>query len=260
MTTIAGAQVEIAKPKNPKALTFILTGANLNVENYVSIKDCLLKLDHVVVSFYINVLRPPLKNHRKKAQQVKDIFLVLNNDYKFQNYNIIGHSVGGKIALMVAALHNIDNKLDRILALDPVDQTPVEFTKSSGNLSLNHIGDVKITMTCTGNCAFLSNDHNADAILKKQRSTEGIKVVSHKGASHMAYCDEVEGGMFSWKKAMDEGNGFKNKAVKTETLEMIAEKFNQDLMTSAFIKVQNANFKVADKVTKSLEGIGKNFL
>ena len=263
MKTVAGAEVDIARPQNPNALTFILTGANLDIENYRSIKECLLKLGHVVVSFYINVLMPPIKNHRKKANQVKEIFLVLNNEFKFDYYNIIGHSVGGKIALMVASLHNTDNKLGRVLALDPVDQSPVEFTKKSGNLSLNNIGDVKITMTCTGNCSFLSDDHNANAILKKQRSTDQVKVVNHKGASHMAYCDEVEVGVFSWKKCLDEGNGFKNKAVKEETLNTISEKFNSCLLTSAFTKVQNANFKVADKVggtvTKSLGDIGSFF-
>jgi len=256
---ISGVSVALTYPKKPKGITFILSGANLGIDNYDSIKDTLVERGHLVVGFYINVLLPPWKNHRNKANKVKEIFRQLQNEFGIKNYSVIGHSIGGKIALLVAALHNSDNSLYYVLALDPVDQTPAEFTNGSSNLSLTDLGDVVIYVTYTDNASVLmSEEHDGKSIQKCNRN---IKLISHKGAGHLVYCDGQVGSL-SWANACPEGNGFKNRAVKEEILEFIKQKFATDIFSQTAAVVQDVNWKVTgkvtDKVVSGISDIGKD--
>jgi hypothetical protein len=246
---IAGVPVVLTYPKTPKAITFILTAANLAIDNYDSIKNTLVEMGHLVVGFYINVLVPPWKNHRNKAQKTKDIFEELKSEFGIKNYSIIGHSIGGKIALLVTALHNGDETLCNVLALDPVDSLPAEFTSSKNNLSISR-NYPYVYVTCTENAQPLVDDnHNGKCIQQKNRK---VKLISHKGAGHLAYCDGDVGSL-SWANSLPKGNGLKDKAVLEETLEFIRQNFYSDiiLQTGAVIKNSASTFAAPLKNAKA---------
>jgi pimeloyl-ACP methyl ester carboxylesterase len=68
------------------------------------------------------------KSHDKMAEDVVAIIkeVCTLNGYASlaeSKYNIVGHSLGGKVALMVAARYD-KNKVDVVIALDPVDANP----------------------------------------------------------------------------------------------------------------------------------------
>lgn len=212
----------------PKGVTFLLPGATVQISEYNGLRDAiLLEHHHIVVSLYLNVLWPLRGNHRKHAQNVKRVFDELRSMYAFlpNSYSIVGHSVGGKIALLVASI--IDPaRVSAVLALDPVDINPVEFTNAKGhNLPLNdsilhsdfevHAGvahvvnhkdeprvskenrkRIPILLTCTDGGIDIPANHNAKAIGKVHPATT---CYYHKHADHMAYCDN--GGGLEYGKA-----------------------------------------------------------
>uniref|UniRef100_A0A7S4K6Z7 Chlorophyllase n=1 Tax=Odontella aurita TaxID=265563 RepID=A0A7S4K6Z7_9STRA len=214
---VAGCHVVITKPpKSPSGITFLLTASNMPLEKYDSIRDALLSIGNVVVGFYINSLRPLRRNHRVKAEHVREMFLILKNEFRMSEYSIVGHSVGGKIALMVAALHDADQVLNSVIALDPIDQSPVEFTNKElgNNISLKGSkANITVTVTESGP---VSMEHNGRAIHK---FNQNVELILHRHAGHMAYCDE--GGKLSWKAAMGTGNPEKSAKAKREAIELV---------------------------------------
>lgn len=220
---VAGCHVVITKPpKTPVGLTFLLPAANIPLSKYDSIRDALLSIGQVVVGFYINAFRPLRRNHRVKAEHVHEMFLILKDEFRISEYSLVGHSTGGKIALMVAALHDEHQVLNSVVALDPIDQKPVEFTNKEGfgqNLSLKH-SKADITVTVTE--AFGSPEHNGRAIHK---FNQNVQLVLHRNAGHMAYCDE--GGELSWKGvlgAVNPGNEERNEFAKKDAIAIIKGK------------------------------------
>lgn len=190
---IDGELVTISTPTNykPSGVTFLLPGAEIGVEEYNSHRDVLIAKRQIVLSFFINVLWPLKDNHRIRAKQVKHIFDNCHKQlfpYLPELYNIVGHSVGGKIALLVPVLYD-PNRVQTIIALDPVDQAPTEFTNTNGdeNLSLFRLVSSTIIMTCTDGGCGISADHNAEAIHKI--NLNNTILVRHNGAGHMAYTD-----------------------------------------------------------------------
>ena len=222
---VAGQQVVIAEPKKtPQGLTFLLTAANISLSKYLSIRDALLGADQIVVGFFINALNPLLNNHRVKAEKVRCIWDELKRDYKFKRYSVVGHSIGGKIALLVAALHDDDGAVKSIVALDPVDQTPTEFTnkKASRNLSLTGT-TASIAITFTDGGFFVSKEHNGRAINRINPDCTTIR--NHRNAGHMCYCDDEKGlSNLSWKAAMASGNDERNSFANRDALQLITEK------------------------------------
>ena len=253
---VAGIRVYVKRPpRNPVGLTFVLTAANVPFSNYHSITDALLELDHVVVGYYINVASPPWKNHRIKAQDVYDMFEELRKEFTMiTKYNIVGHSVGGKIALMVAALHNSDKSLQVVVALDPVDQNPVEFTNKNtkNNLSLTDT-DVDIVMTFTDNGFFISKDHNARAINQFYRNCE---IVLHRNAAHMAYCD-ADGGL-SWKNCILCGNRDRDATIKDQALDLIKIRFEACIAKKAGRMADSFVKNIGDSINSSISDFNKD--
>lgn len=249
---VAGIRVYVTKPpKKPAGLTFILTAANIPCKNYNSIKNALISIDHVVVQYYISILIPPMKNNRTKAREVYEMSQELKGDYNLEKYNIVGHSIGGKIALLVAALHNDDKSLRAVVALDPVDQNPVEFTNpdTKKNLPLKNTG-VDILMTFTDNGFFINKDHNARAI---SRFNPQHKLVLHRNAGHMAYCDEDAG--ISWKSMMRGGNSERNRIVKEETAAIIKDKMQACTAKKASNKMGKLAGNMKKTVTSNIDGL-----
>lgn len=218
---VAGCNVVITKPTGTKTsgLTFLLTAANLPLSKYDSIRDALLSVGQIVVGFYINALNPLRKNSRVKAERVHEMFLIFKDEFRLNEYSIVGHSTGGKIALMVAALHDEHQQLNSIVALDPIDQKPVEFTNKEGfgqNLSLKSSkADITVTVTEAAG----SPEHNGRSIHK---FNQNVTLILHRNAGHMAYCDE--GGALSWKSLMGAGNPERNELAKKDAIAIVKGK------------------------------------
>jgi pimeloyl-ACP methyl ester carboxylesterase len=74
---------------------------------------------------------------------VKDICaLDVYANLRDKKYNIVGHSLGGKVALMVAAEYDKDN-VDVIIAMDPVDDKPQELTAPKGSSPTTNLNNTK---------------------------------------------------------------------------------------------------------------------
>eukprot|EP01083_Nonionella_stella_P056274 148279_1 len=102
----------------------------IGISEYNGLRDVILEKQHLVVSLYVNVLWPIRNNHRKHARDVKNIFSALRLMYydnldHLDSYSVVGHSAGGKIALLLASIVDPKN-VSAVLALDPVDIAPTE--------------------------------------------------------------------------------------------------------------------------------------
>eukprot|EP00581_Thalassiosira_minuscula_P002087 CAMPEP_0183737104 /NCGR_PEP_ID=MMETSP0737-20130205/51051_1 /TAXON_ID=385413 /ORGANISM="Thalassiosira miniscula, Strain CCMP1093" /LENGTH=359 /DNA_ID=CAMNT_0025971301 /DNA_START=47 /DNA_END=1126 /DNA_ORIENTATION=+ len=135
--TVVDQPVIIYRPKNKiDGLTFVIGAANMPLSKYASIIAALNSENHVVIGFFVNILNPPLRNHRVKAERIAQIFQELKREFRVDTYDIVGHSIGGKIALLVTALYDENNLVRNITALDPVDQHPIEFTNETSKRKL----------------------------------------------------------------------------------------------------------------------------
>lgn len=238
---VADHPVVIFRPKKGKVvgMTFVVTASNIPISKYTSIINELTSVDHVVIGIYVNAITLNRNAHRMKAEAIPRIFEELKSDFRINKYDIVGHSIGGKIALLTAALYDEENLIRSIVALDPVDQHPVEFTNESqlkqtlggggatddknakkSNLSLA-TSKADITLTFTDSGPFVGKKHNAREIQKKNPTA--VKLVLHRNTHHMVYTDE--GGVLSWKALMGKGQSSdRNVAIKAETLQLIKEK------------------------------------
>jgi pimeloyl-ACP methyl ester carboxylesterase len=222
---LAGCWVSLSEPTNPcGGVTFLLPGAMLSESAYESTRRVLCdEQGQVVISFYINVLTK--KAHVAYAEDVDRIFAA----YCAQHYggtsrtapttfSIVGHSVGGKIALLVAANRShqphdvrrasLEHQTPRpalatLLALDPVDQQPVVFTNddaTSSSIPNRELPKqacrtwILTYATATPSWAGIAPAHNACAVAQ---DFPWIQLVTHAAAAHMAYTDNC-GGVLGW--------------------------------------------------------------
>lgn len=246
---VAEQPVVIYRPKGKVVgMTFVVTAANMPISKYTSIIKALTSVDHVVVGIYVNAITLNRNAHRNKAEAIPRIFEELKDEFRVNKYDIVGHSVGAKIALLTAALFDSEHNLKNIVALDPVDQHPVEFTNDllkqamlgsskpqdngdnakKTNLSLaSSKADITLTFTDCG--GIVGKKHNAREIQKKNPN---VKLVLHRNAGHMVYCDE--GGVLSWKALIGRGESAdRNEAVKADALHLIKEKAMKATVTGS---------------------------
>jgi len=213
---LAGVNVTVSTPpRNPSSATFLLPGAMISISEYNSIRDVLIKNNHVVLSFYCNVLTT---KHRIMAQSVKNIFDDFKRQYAFDSYNIVGHSVGAKVALLVAT--DIDvNRASTVVALDPIDMNPAEFT--SGNVKLSNAKSSLYITWATAGGAGITNWNNPRAIYQSDPSAV-TRFVDFQDAGHMAYTDNGGGlpGLL-----MRSGTKEGNKRAHSGTLELVERLF-----------------------------------
>lgn len=232
------------KASSPKGVAFLLPGAMIGISEYNGLRDVILERQYLVVSTYINVLWPVCNNHRKHAQDVKKVFNELCSIHSNLpgTYTVVGHSAGGKIALLLASI--IDSqRVQSVLALDPVDITPTEFSNATGeNLPLNDdIGEyapadeardeecvhvvhrkekhIPIIMTCTDGGRGIPKNHNANAIHKLHPGTICYR---HAHAGHMAYCDHG-GGRWAGYAMPDIGTRKGNEEAKASAHNLIRQ-------------------------------------
>jgi len=104
-------------------------------------------------------------------------------------YNIVGHSVGGKVAL-IALAHTDPERVKTVIAFDPVDQTPPEFT-GAGILSLDEAKESTVILTLTDGGRGISRSHDAGSI--NMNFPDTTKLVRHEEAGHLAYTDDGGG-------------------------------------------------------------------
>lgn len=207
----------------------------IDLSEYGGLRDVALERNHLVVGLYSNVLWPPRNNHRRHARDARRVFDELSSAHPRlpHSYKVCGHSVGGKIALLLTSI--VDPKrVSAVLALDPVDINPVEFSHERGsNLPLDDGGGG--ASDSVGPLAFFSGDGPSDAVHIVMRADEPAAVhpnegegttrvpivmtrtdgglgipkahdaaaihalhpatscVRHAGAGHMAYCDNGGG-------------------------------------------------------------------
>ena len=157
-----------------------------------------------------------------KAQNVKDIFddfldKEAHNLY-FTKYNIVGHSAGGRVALLLASRYD-PTRVDTVIALDPVDQNPPCFTCDEDDphyetLEENITSTIILTQTDGGRG--ILRQHNAQAI--HERNPDNTKLVYHSQAGHMAYMDK--GGDF-FKVMMNGGIKVGDETAKSQAHDLI---------------------------------------
>lgn len=223
--SIDGLPILVSEPENkPVGLTFLITESKVSLNCYRTIQQTLLSLNHVVIGVSF---RPWLmRNHGLVATQIHNAFHnVLRNEYRLQSYAIIGHGVGGKIALLVPSLYPSYTRLKLVLALDPIDKHP-EFTNpdEEDNLHLpsHYISSTKFFITNT-NTSGASTEHNGAAVYRRNQSPH-IKLIEQDGASHLsAYCDTF----FDWSVlCVDNSIKKLNETTLRQTTKLIRTHFN----------------------------------
>lgn len=226
---LAGIPVTLSEPEQPTGVTFLLPGAMLSEASYISTRKILHEQNQVVISFYINVFTKSHDNYAKDVVRIHEAFC-RDHAEKQISFNIVGHSVGGKIALLCAT--NPPNtttttttakpsQLGTILALDPVDTNPSQFTNSQANASnrylpLHHAREVLVTFAPSTPKWAIPIAHNAEAIVTWSNHKVPLKV--HTDAAHMAYTDDG-GGMMGWM--MQGGTKQGNQAARRDVHDMI---------------------------------------
>lgn len=180
---VAGVNVTLSWPARSSdapisGVSFLLPGAMISISEYDSLRDVITAQNNLVVSTFMNVLWPLTNNHRKHAQNVKNIFdelkSIFYNELKsVSKYSLIGHSVGGKVALLVASIIDTERVL-AVLALDPIDFNPVEFSKPKGaNLPLGDEGADFHTMDA-GNKNCKHDEEVVHVVRKKHQEKQTI--------------------------------------------------------------------------------------
>lgn len=168
-------------------ITIFLPGRNLNDYDYKSTIDVLHEQGQNVL--FIDSIRDQIDYARKVP--IAFDYYVLQTKSSATSYNIIGHSFGAKIALMVAAKYD-PKRVGIVISLDPNDDDPPMFTDSttpSKSLSLLNI-PATIFLTVTDGGPTISSDHQASAI---EKFNPGIPVHKDEDASHVCYCDPDPG-------------------------------------------------------------------
>lgn len=213
---LAGVNVTITTPPNePSGITFLLPGAMIAISEYDSIRNVLLHKNQIVLSFFTNVLTT---KHRTMASWVKDIFDVFRRQYnvqqKFEKYSIVGHSVGAKIALIVAANADV-HRVSTVISLDPIDMNPAEFT--SGNIKLvDATASLYITWALAEGTG-ITTSNNPRAVYDTNPGAV-VSFVEFQDAGHMAYTDNGGGlpGLL-----MRSGTKEGNKRAHIDTLKLV---------------------------------------
>lgn len=184
---LAGVTITISTPTGTaKGVTFLLPGSMIAIGEYNQTRDVLVKNDQVVLSFFLNVLTT---KHRVFAQRVKDVFDAFVERCNFEKYNIVGHSIGAKVALLVAAVVDVD-RVEFVVALDPIDMNPPEFTSGNAKLA-NAKAALHITWATAGGFG-ITVSNNPHAVY--ETDPKAVKsFTKFDDAGHMAYTDHGGG-------------------------------------------------------------------
>ena len=192
--------VEIFKPEStPTSVTVFLPGTMLKLEDYKSTYDVLVEQNQVVIGFKSMNPFPIIgRSHDQMAEDCASVvkaFLELEENKNLPSkYNVVGHSLGGKVCLMVAAKFDIDN-VKKVIALDPVDDKPQELTASRqskrtdlNNSKAEEIHQFQSETDSDGWFPLCPPGKNATAI-KEMYPDKIDSLYINPGAGHMSYKD-----------------------------------------------------------------------
>merc|ERR1712038_906341 len=168
-------------------------------KEYSSTYDVLVDQSQIVIGF--KSMNPfPIwgRSHQQMAEDVASVvreFRAIEEYSDLQaKYNIVGHSLGGKVALMVAAKYDIEN-VKNIIALDPVDDKPRELTfprdEPKTNLSNALAEEIHLFQSEKGGEGWMPmcpSDRNA-TVIQKIYPKKITSLYINKGAGHMSYKD-----------------------------------------------------------------------
>jgi pimeloyl-ACP methyl ester carboxylesterase len=139
------------------------------------------------------------RSHEQMAKDVATVVKELRQIKEYQSlgpkYNIIGHSLGGKVALMVAAKYDIEH-VHTVIALDPVDDRPQELTypkaphRPATDLANSKTSAIHLFQSDTGRSWFpiVPKTKNA-TVIRSMYPHQITSLTINKGAGHMSYLD-----------------------------------------------------------------------
>mmetsp|Transcript_1644 Transcript_1644/g.1847 ORF Transcript_1644/g.1847 Transcript_1644/m.1847 type:complete len:259 (+) Transcript_1644:66-842(+) len=222
-------RIRIMRPEGtPSGITVFIPGTNQKLDDYKTTCDALLNQNQIV--FGVTCMNPFMpfngRTHDQMAKDCRDAvkeFRKLDGNGNLpRKYNMVGHSLGGKVCLMMAAKFDPKN-VNTIIALDPVDDKPQELTRPSQDVkdNLNEWADgtqihlfqsekggdgffaQKPNTVGAGFFAQVPEDKNASAINKLYGSKDtgaSTRMMTHstniitsfainEGAIHMSYRD-----------------------------------------------------------------------
>lgn len=181
-------------PAACSGVSVLLPGSLLRLGRYASTRDALLAQNQLVIGFRtLNPLPVVGRSHDKMALAVRgrlDEYQRLRD----RRYNIVGHSLGGKVALMVAAKYDKE-KANVVIAMDPVDGRPEELTypKDHPTTNLNDATAKAIHLLQSGlggkGCFPLCPATENATVIKDRYPNKISSFTLNKGARHMSYLD-----------------------------------------------------------------------
>ncbi len=194
--------VEIFKPdgRPPTGITVFLPGTMLKLEDFSSTYETIVDQNQIVIAFKsMNPFPIVGRSHQQMAEDVasvvKEFLASEENSGLPTNYNIVGHSLGGKVCLMVAAKYDIEN-VKKIIALDPVDDKPRELTAPRlspktklGNSKAAEIHLYQSEKGGEGLIPLCPPDRNA-SVVKELYPDQITSIEINAGAEHMSYLDD----------------------------------------------------------------------
>ena len=223
---IDGVELSVTVPENqPIRMTYIITESNVSEDSYKTIQETLLSLHHVVVLLALSPWK--MQQHDLLAHLIHTSFHErFKDDFQLQSYGIIGHGIGGKIALLVPCLYPRSKTLKVVMALDPVDESPTMFTSPENNnnhfLPNDTVSTAKFFVTSTQN-ARGTNKNNGVAICRRNRNLN-VKFIDHDGGNHLSsYCDRENVGYLC--QCQNDGNKKRNEKVFRHTMKLIKTNF-----------------------------------
>lgn len=198
--------VRIFKPESgtPSGITVFLPGTFLKLDTFESTYNVLLEKNQIVIGFTkMNPLPLVGRSHKKMAEDAANVveeFRALEGNGNLPaKYNVVGHSLGGKVALMLAAKYDIEN-IKNVIALDPVDEKPTEITNRNPrrrtNLDDSQAESIHLFQSEKGGdggfFAQAPKDSNA-SVVKEIYPDKITSLEINADAVHMAYVDGKDG-------------------------------------------------------------------
>lgn len=193
--------VQIFRPEEaPTAITVFLPGTMLKLDDFESTYKAIVEQNQIVIAFEkMNPFPIVGRSHNKMAEDVASVveeFLALEgNDSLPRKYNIVGHSLGGKVSLMVAAKFDIEN-VNKIIALDPVDDKPRELTapklSPKTKLTNSQAAEIHLFQSEDGGKGLIPlcpSDRNA-TVINELYPDQITSLEINAGAGHMSYLDD----------------------------------------------------------------------
>ncbi|KAA8497891.1 hypothetical protein FVE85_5476 [Porphyridium purpureum] len=213
-----------------KGLTVLLGGAAIHVSEYEStIRVLVDEKQYAVIAF--NRLVPRFfrdffngKTHEAMARDVVGSVTEVMQLFPFlgEQYCLVGHSVGGKVALLVASKYEQPaHRVKTVLALDPVDGNPLEFTCNPVAVPLqNSHAALHLTLAEVSSSGS-PEGQNAEAIRKACTDPSAISSFTvHRGAGHLC-CTDHGGGWLAWAVVHPKGEAHENERAKANAHDMI---------------------------------------